>query len=74
MNEGALAQKGFYRIGGDVSAPVLISKVEPKYSPEARLAKLSGSVLLSLVVDESGVPKDIRVLSPASTRFGPEGH
>ncbi len=55
---------GAYRIGGDVSAPVVISKVEPEYSEEARKAKYSGSVLLSLVIDANGMPRDIKVLRP----------
>lgn len=55
---------GAYRIGGDVSAPVVISKVEPEYSEEARKAKYSGSVLLSLVIDANGMPRDIKVIRP----------
>jgi len=55
---------GAYRIGGDVSAPVLVSKVEPEYSEEARKAKYSGEVLLSIVVDATGVPRDIHVIRP----------
>ena len=55
---------GAYRIGGDVSAPQLVSKVEPEYSEEARKAKFSGSVLLSIVVDEHGLPRDIKVVRP----------
>ncbi|MBV9938804.1 MAG: TonB family protein [Acidobacteriaceae bacterium] len=53
---------GAFRIGGDVSAPVLVSKVEPEYSEEARKAKFSGSVLLSIVVDANGNPRDIHVV------------
>jgi periplasmic protein TonB len=53
---------GAYRIGGDVSAPQLISKVEPEYSEDARKAKYSGTVLLSIVVDEHGMPRDIHVI------------
>ncbi|MFL6417339.1 MAG: energy transducer TonB [Bryobacteraceae bacterium] len=55
---------GAFRIGGDVSAPVLVSKTEPEYSEEARKAKYSGEVLLSIVVDERGVPRDIHVVRP----------
>jgi periplasmic protein TonB len=55
---------GAYRIGGEVSAPVLVSKVEPEYSEEARKAKYSGEVLLSIVVDATGVPRDIHVIRP----------
>jgi TonB family protein len=55
---------GAYRIGGEVSAPVLVTKVEPEYSEEARKAKYSGTVLLSIVVDEHGMPRDIHVVRP----------
>lgn len=55
---------GVFRIGGDVSAPILISKVEPEYSEEARKAKYSGVVLLSTVVDEQGLPREIHVVRP----------
>jgi TonB family protein len=53
---------GAYKIGGEVSAPTLISKIEPEYSEEARKAKYSGSVLLSIVVDQNGLPRDIKVV------------
>ncbi|HSU29632.1 MAG TPA: energy transducer TonB [Bryobacteraceae bacterium] len=55
---------GAYRIGGDVSAPQVVSKVEPEYSEEARKAKYSGSVLLSLIIDANGMPRDIKVIRP----------
>lgn len=55
---------GVYRVGGEVSAPVLISKTEPEYSEEARKAKYSGTVLLSLVVGADGLPRDIKVIRP----------
>src|SRR4051812_46405429 len=42
---------GSFRIGSDVSAPVLVVKTEPEYSEEARKARYSGEVLLSIVVD-----------------------
>ncbi|MBV8071964.1 MAG: TonB family protein [Acidobacteriaceae bacterium] len=55
---------GVYRIGGDVSAPSLITKVEPEYSEEARKAKYSGTVLLSIIVDADGMPRNIHVVRP----------
>ncbi len=55
---------GVYRIGGDVSAPLLVNKVEPEYSEEARKAKYSGTVLLSIVVDANGLPRDIHIIRP----------
>jgi protein TonB len=55
---------GVYRPGGDVSAPSILTKVDPEYSEEARKAKYSGVVLLSIVVDEHGLPRDIKVVRP----------
>jgi len=51
-----------YKIGGGVSAPVPVYKPEPEYSEEARKAKWQGAVVLELVVDENGVPQNIKVL------------
>ncbi len=52
---------GVYRVGGGVSAPNLIKKIEPEYSEEARKAKYQGVVVLGLIVDPQGRPKDLRV-------------
>ena len=53
---------GAYRVGGGVSAPSVLFKVDPEYSEEARKAKYSGTVLLSLIVDPDGKARDIRVV------------
>jgi protein TonB len=50
------------RIGGGVSAPVLIYSVDPEFSEEARKAKAAGHVLVALWVDEKGLPTHVRVL------------
>ncbi len=55
---------GAYRIGGGVSPPTVIYKVEPEYSEEARKAKFQGTVVLFIVVDEKGNPRDLRVIRP----------
>ncbi len=52
---------GAYRIGGGVSPPSVLSKVEPEYSEEARKAKWQGTVVLQLVVDEKGRPQNLKV-------------
>ncbi|MCS7023826.1 MAG: energy transducer TonB [Bryobacteraceae bacterium] len=62
--EGGGVGGGAYRIGGGVSAPTLVYKVEPEYSEEARKAKFQGTVVLYVVVDEKGFPRDLRVLRP----------
>jgi len=53
---------GAFRVGGGVSQPQVVFKVDPEYSEEARKAKYSGTVLLSLVVDTDGKAKSIKVV------------
>jgi TonB family protein len=40
----------------------VLHKVEPEYSEEARKAKWQGTVVLELVVDANGHPRDLRVM------------
>jgi TonB family protein len=51
-----------YRPGGGVTNPVVVYKPEPKYTEEARHAKIQGAVLISLVVDENGVARNVKVV------------
>lgn len=60
--EGGGVGGGVYRVGGGVSPPQLVSKVEPEYSEEARKAKYQGTVLLYVQVDASGKAINMRVL------------
>ncbi len=62
--EGGGFGGGVFRVGGGVSAPVAIHRVEPEYSEEARKAKFQGTVVLSIVIDEQGVPRNFRVVRP----------
>ncbi|MFZ1938754.1 MAG: TonB family protein [Terracidiphilus sp.] len=50
-----------YKIGGDVSAPVVIHSVEARFSDKARRAKYQGVCLISLVVDAQGNPQNVHV-------------
>ncbi len=60
--EGGGVGGGAYRVGGGVSAPSVLFKVDPEYSEEARKAKYSGTVLLQLVVNADGHASDIKVV------------
>ncbi len=53
---------GAYRIGGGVSPPSVLHKVEPEYSEEARKAKWQGTVVLQLVVDDKGRPQNLKIM------------
>jgi TonB family protein len=51
-----------YKVGGGVSQPMVVYKVDPEYSEEARVAKVSGTVLLQTVIGTDGKAQDIQVL------------
>lgn len=54
--------EGALRVGGDVRPPVVISRVEPLYTEEARAARIAGIVILEALVDKNGVLRDAVVL------------
>jgi len=66
-NIGNQQSLGGYRIGGGVSAPSVLSKVEAEYTEEARRANIQGTVVLSLVVDDQGRPQNLKVLRSLRT-------
>lgn len=50
------------RVGNGVTAPVVIDKVEPTYSEEARHESISGTVRLYVEVDTNGRARNTRVV------------
>ena len=52
---------GVFRVGGGITAPRVISDPTPEYSDEARKAKFEGTVVLWLIVDSYGKPRDVKV-------------
>jgi protein TonB len=52
---------GIFRVGGGVSAPRVLENPSPDYSEEARKAKYQGTVVLWLIVDSNGKPRDVKV-------------
>lgn len=60
--EGGGVGGGVFTVGGGVSAPILLSKIEPEYSEEARKAKYQGTVLLYVEVDPSGKAINMKVM------------
>ncbi len=59
--EGGGCCGGAFTVGGGVTAPVLLSQVQPEYSEEARKAKYQGTVVLNTVVMEDGSVKVVQV-------------
>jgi periplasmic protein TonB len=54
---------GVFRVGKGVTGPRVIYQTDPEFSEEARKAKYQGTCVLGVVVDASGRPTNIRVLS-----------
>ena len=50
-----------FRIGGDVSRPVLLMQILPEYSDEARKARFQGRVILDTIVREDGSVQVVRI-------------
>jgi TonB family protein len=60
--EGGGYGGGVFRVGGGVSAPTVIYKVEPQYSEEARKARYQGTVILEAIVQKDGTVQIVRVV------------
>jgi len=53
---------GLKHVGGGISAPVLTHEEVPEFSEEARKAKFSGTVTIYIVVDQHGIPQNVRLM------------
>src|SRR3989442_10294052 len=51
-----------YHVSRDVTAPTIMSRVEPQYSEAARAARVQGTVVLEAVISADGVPRVVRVV------------
>jgi TonB family protein len=60
---GAIVPLGSpFKIGNGVSAPVPLVSPEAVYTDKARRAKISGMILVSVLVDPHGIPGDARII------------
>ena len=50
------------QVGGSLVPPVAIHMANPKYSKEAREAKFSGQVVVSIIVGTDGEPHNVHIL------------
>jgi periplasmic protein TonB len=61
---------GIRQIGGSVSAPQIVSKVDAEFSEEARKAKYMGLAIVDVVIDERGMPIRVKVVSDPGMGLG----
>lgn len=53
---------GVYRAGGNVTAPRVITQVKPKYTEDALVHRIQGTVVLEMVVTKDGMPASINLI------------
>lgn len=63
---GPLGSGVILRPGGDVSAPVIVERVEPEYPETARRVHMEGVVILEAVITVAGRVEQVRVLKTAN--------
>ena len=54
---------------GDMTAPEVVTKVDPKYPEEAKKEGVSGKVVLDVVIDSKGAVVDVNVLEDPDARL-----
>jgi len=50
------------RVGGGVSRPEIINRINPQYTEVARKARLQGTVIVEAIIDETGHVTNVKVL------------
>jgi TonB family protein len=51
------------RVKGTVAQANLVTKVQPQYPPDAKVARIQGTVELEVTITKDGVPSELRVVS-----------
>ena len=52
------------------TTPKLVKEVKPEYTPEARAAKIQGTVLLETVIRADGTVGDVKVTRSLDEKYG----
>ena len=53
---------GVFRVGGGVTPPLVLQRVEPQYSEEARKARIQGTVVLEAIIRKDGSVDVMRIV------------
>jgi TonB family protein len=61
LQKSSAQSEPIYKVGGDVTMPSVIYKVDPEYTDDAHDAKIQGTVVLSVVVGADGLAHDVSI-------------
>lgn len=53
---------GPMRVGGDVKAPIVQNRINPKYTDTARTARVAGVVIVEAIIDKNGNVDQVKVI------------
>ncbi len=59
----AVVNRGPYRVGGKVQAPLLIHQIQPQYPVLAMQTRIQGAVKLDCVIDKQGEVTEMKIVS-----------
>jgi TonB family protein len=61
-NTAVPAHEKVYKVGGDVTAPVLTHSVDAEFSKKAKDAKYQGVAVVGCIVDTNGMPRHVHTI------------
>jgi TonB family protein len=70
MTRGTVQKTTVYKVGDDVTLPVVAHEVKPDYTPEAMQQKIQGNVILRIVVLDSGDVGEVHVEHSLDAEYG----
>jgi protein TonB len=63
---------GPLRVGGDVKAPAITARSEPRYTEPARAARVEGVVVVEAIISKDGRVEQVRVIKDLPMGLGDE--
>jgi len=69
VNAAPPVEEKVYTVGGDVTAPVLIRRVDPLYPEVMRRSRMKANVIIKCVIDKNGTVRDLEIVRSSMPPF-----
>ncbi|HEX5235011.1 MAG TPA: energy transducer TonB [Silvibacterium sp.] len=63
---------GVYHAGKGVTPPQITYSVDPEFADKARRKKLGGTCIIAMVVDGTGTPQDVHIVTSIASSVAPK--